>query len=206
MPPQPGPTAQALETIWGRLRARHADLPPTRITITPRRAPEHSVERMGRTPEGIVTGPTVGAPTLVDGPLAVLTLVHHEAAHVLAYVRDIRDTTSRGRYHNGAFRELAEEVGFVWPAHVTHIPHRGWWPPPLPASVVRPYRDLMPDLGRAIETSLQYLRPPSATPTRRRATIRCTCEPPRTALMGPTVLAAGPVICGVCGNEFETRE
>jgi hypothetical protein len=34
----------------------------------------------------------------------------HEAAHALAQVRGIKDTSRRGRWHNARFRALAEEL------------------------------------------------------------------------------------------------
>jgi hypothetical protein len=49
--------------------------------------------------------------SLADGAEDVLNTQLHEPAHLLANVRGIRDTSSRGRYHNGRFREVARELG-----------------------------------------------------------------------------------------------
>lgn len=201
-----------LETIWGRLRGHHADLPRARIAITPRATPvAHDQSRLLRDDDGVVTGPVVGTTTLRVGPDAVLCYVHHEAAHVLAWVRGISDTAQRGHYHNQRFKALAEETGFVWPPGAEYAKNRGWVLPPLPAEVLSRYDDLRADLERAIETTLLYMDVPSSAsssrPTKQeRIAIECMCEPPRNARMGRTVLALGPVTCGVCGKDFRERK
>ncbi len=49
-------------------------------------------------------------------PARVLQTMLHEAAHALAHVRGIKDTSRSGnRYHNSAFAELAEELGLKRP-------------------------------------------------------------------------------------------
>jgi hypothetical protein len=42
----------------------------------------------------------------------LVTLIH-EAAHLAAIARDIQDTSRQGRYHNKAFRDIAESFGLT---------------------------------------------------------------------------------------------
>ncbi len=46
----------------------------------------------------------------------------HEAAHTIASRRGIKDTSRQGRYHNGRFRMIAEDVGLEG----GRDPERGW--------------------------------------------------------------------------------
>ena len=48
---------------------------------------------------------------VVNDPERVLGTLLHEAAHALAHLRGIKDTSRGGRYHNAEFRTLAAEVG-----------------------------------------------------------------------------------------------
>jgi hypothetical protein len=48
---------------------------------------------------------------LARGAVDVFGILLHEAAHMIADSRGINDTSRQGRYHNGRFRAVAEEVG-----------------------------------------------------------------------------------------------
>lgn len=138
----------------------------------------------------------VGGEGLARGPAQVLATLLHEAAHALAHVRGIRDTSRQGRWHNARFKALAEEVGIS----VAKDPRLGWSPTTLPAATRATYATTIAELGaalrlhRAVETSTGTVKKPG-TP----ASV-CGCG--RRIRASRTVLAAGPIICGVCGGEF----
>jgi hypothetical protein len=48
---------------------------------------------------------------LVRGPADVLGTLLHEAAHAVAHVRGIKDSSRRGCWTNTRFKALAEELG-----------------------------------------------------------------------------------------------
>jgi hypothetical protein len=79
-----------LIAVWNDIQRHHADLPDLA-------APEDLVRET----------------TVVCGPELDFDRVLHEAAHGLAVVRGIRDTSRGGRYHNRRFLALAYEVGLV---------------------------------------------------------------------------------------------
>jgi hypothetical protein len=60
---------------------------------------------------------------LARGAHETLAVVLHEAAHTVADHRGITDTSSHGRYHNGRFRRVAEELGLQAEAR---NPSNGW--------------------------------------------------------------------------------
>lgn len=72
----------------------------------------------------------VGGEGLARGPADVLGTLLHEAAHALAHVRGIKDTSRQGRWHNARFKALAEEL---W-IEVAKDPRIGWSPTAIPAA------------------------------------------------------------------------
>jgi hypothetical protein len=143
----------------------------------------------------------VGGEGLVRGPADVLGTLLHEAAHALAHVRGIKDTSRQGRWHNARFKALAEELGI----EVTKDSRIGWSPTSIPAGTRDAYGEVIAELRRALRlhrsveiTDGGRTKKPSPPP--------CVCECSRRIRVSPTVLAAGPITCGVCGSDFLPEE
>lgn len=138
----------------------------------------------------------IGGEGLVRGPADVLGTLLHEAAHALAHVRGIKDTSRQGRWHNAKFKALAEELGI----EVTKDPRLGWSPTAIPTSTRERYAEVIDELGRvlrlhrSVEIAGGKDKKPSPPP--------CVCECGRKIRVSATVLAAGPITCGVCGSDF----
>lgn len=139
----------------------------------------------------------VGGEGLARGPAAVLGTLLHEAAHALAHVRGVKDTSRQGRWHNARFKALAEELGI----EVAKDPRIGWSPTTTPAATRDGYAEVIAELGRVLRlhrsveiTDSGRTKKPSQPP--------CVCECGRRIRVSPTVLAAGPITCGVCGADF----
>ncbi|MFD6918305.1 hypothetical protein [Streptomyces virginiae] len=137
IPPQAGPAEThgsriitALEGAWAAIRAEHPDVPDV-VMIT----------GTGRTVESVKWGHfgekrwTTGAKTrthelfaggelLSLGGRRTMQTLLHEAAHALAHVRNIKDTSSDYRYHNKRFVKLAVELGLQGPASPASV--IGW--------------------------------------------------------------------------------
>jgi hypothetical protein len=121
----------ALEAAWAAIRARHPDVPAAVILLgagsgmgpglklghfaamrwhqpADQRGDGEQAPGGDRLPEVFV-----GGEGIARGPADVLATLLHEAAHALAHVRGIKDTSRQGRWHNGRFKALAEEVGIT---------------------------------------------------------------------------------------------
>lgn len=153
-------TIKALEAAWEAIRTAHPDVPHV-VMITGR----------GRQPRGIKWGHFGGdawtiqgerrkkAPELfAGGELLALggrktmeTLLH-EAAHAVAHVRRIADTSSDGRYHNKKFVALAEELGLKGPERPISI--HGWNACTITEQATRRYAEAIEALDAA---QLPYL-------------------------------------------------
>jgi hypothetical protein len=84
---------------------------------------------------------------LARGARDTLAVVLHEAAHTVAERRGVKDTSSDGRYHNGRFRQLAEELGLE--AEVRD-PSIGWSPTTLAPGVDTGYAGPVAQLAAAL--------------------------------------------------------
>lgn len=218
----------AFEKTWVAIQARHPAVPDVVIiTGTSRQAggdrwghhwPErwHQAAEVGKAAELFLAGELIAR-----GPGAVLETVLHEAAHALAYVRGIKDTSRQGgRYHNKRFAALAAELGLSPPDKPSA--KDGFCECPLSEQVQGDYADELWELHSA---RLAYLDDPRAvqpetgdddaggTPNGgedggrragRRVKVVCGCG--RGLQLTPKSLDEGPVVCGLCGAPFEAQE
>ncbi|WP_219420227.1 hypothetical protein, partial [Pseudonocardia nigra] len=77
-----------------------------------------------------------------------------------------------------------------------------WSPTSLPTSTRKDYAEVIDQLGRALRLhrtaeTTDGGKPKKPTPP------ACVCDCGRRIRVSPTVLAAGPITCGVCGSDFE---
>ncbi|WP_371558730.1 SprT-like domain-containing protein (plasmid) [Streptomyces longwoodensis] len=227
----------ALEKCWTAIQRHHPDLPPVlfisgtgvprRQTEKPRKSTDapkrrhyvtrghHWADRWAvaeeehRLAELFVAGETVR-----DGGEEVLKTLLHEAAHALAHVRKIQDT-SKGdpRWHRKEFAQLARETGLEPPrrsekplgfsnAVLTDATRKKY------AAIIRQLDGAaLPGLGGADEEGTEE-EPPDAPETPgstngKRVKVTCGCLPePRAFPVTPKVLAEGAIICGLCGEPF----
>lgn len=201
----PGVLTAALEQLWDTLRGDIPELPTARIAVSP--APpssNHGPERWAVV-DGVLTGLVINAQTLSDGAEATLTGVLHEAAHVLCWIRGVKDTTMRGGYHNARYMFAAGEVGLYWPEDKARDTVRGFASPELTDASRAKYAAHLRALRPAIDQTIPYLTVPEQPRSTRpdRLTVECQCSPPRKLRISQTVLAQGPVVCGVCGQHFQ---
>ncbi len=162
----------------------------------------------------------VGGEGLALGAVDVLGTLLHEATHALAHVRGIQDTSRQGRYHSRKFRDLAEEMGLF----VAEAPGIGWSDTFVPEATRTDYADILDALTAAIrihrraEGTLTATAPgdengtaatgptggtsgtASGAGSRNGAAARCGCG--RRIRVTASVLALGPITCGICGQPF----
>jgi hypothetical protein len=196
----------ALEAAWAAIREIHSVVPPAVIvtgagSIGGRgrlRLGHFAATRWRAGQEGELCEVFVGGEGLVRGAAAVLGTLLHEAAHALAHARGIKETSRQGRYHNRNFKELAEELGLS----VAHDPQLGWSPTTLTEDAAATYAQPIAALDAAITSYRRSEDPSGATRGASRNLIACVCRCGRRLRMARSVLAAGPVICGVCNTGF----
>jgi hypothetical protein len=219
----------AFESAWAAIQAHNPDVPDVLI-----------ITGAGRTLGGLVLGHFaqssweedakqgkrhemfVGGEGLARGANDVFATLLHEAAHGMAMMRKLKDTSRQGRYHNGIYKALAEEIGIEVEQH----PVIGWSLTKMPASTAAlyaskieqlaeairlhrsdPLADLAAIFGSGVSFGDKVKLPPRTPKTRPlRTTIECACNPPRHLRMAREDWHKGPVTCGVCHTDFEEKE
>jgi hypothetical protein len=229
----------ALEQAWAAIRDRHPEIPDVVIVTgagsNQKGLPKGYALRGHHWPERWVTDPAehrmpelfVAGELLAAGGRAIVEVMLHEAAHALAVVRGVKDTSAEGnRYHNKRFVVLAIELGLRGPDRPEKV--LGWSSCQVTDETAAAYADVI----GAIDTARLPFLPggPLVTagggdgpgggedgkdgqgedkPTKRggrRVAVECACQPPRKLHMTPKQREDGPVICGLCHAPFELPE
>jgi hypothetical protein len=205
------PMVAALEQAWADIRTRHSDVPAAVIVLGAGSvgAPSgglklgHFAAMRWRTDaEGadVLAEVFVGGEGLIRGSADVLGTLLHEAAHAVAHVRGIKDTSRQGRWHNARFKALAEELG----VEVTKDPRIGWSPTTITDATRQEYAGTIVALSlalrmfRSVEVPGGSAKKPSPPP--------CVCGCGRRIRVARSVLEAGPITCGMCGSDFAPEE
>lgn len=214
--PISAPMVAALEWAWAAIRSRHPEVPAVVMVLG-----AGSIGAMGgglklghfaamrwahpdQPAAGDCVGESVRLPEvfvggegLARGPADVLGTLLHEAAHALAHVRGIKDSSRQGRRHNARFKALAEELGI----EVTKDSRIGWSATTLPADTRDAYAEVIVELGRALRLH-RSAEIAEGRRTKKPSLPPCVCECGRRIRVSPIVLAADPISCGVCGTDF----
>ncbi len=133
---------------------------------------------------------------VAGGATEMFAVLLHEAAHTIASRRGMKDTSRQGRYHNGRFRTIAEEVGLEG----ERDPERGWSLTALSAEAKAGYTDTLAQLKDALAGQPG---PQDRAATAASAGPVCGCGQwvPVTRQRRPRIVA-GTVMCDVCAERF----
>ena len=215
----------ACEQAWADIQRHHPDVPHA-VVVLGSGVERGQLVKLGHwwggrwLADGEVRGEVLLAGEALHLPAEqVFEVLLHEAAHGLNATKGIKDASRGGRYHNKRFQATAELVGL----DVAAMPPYGWARTTLTADTVEKYQEAIDRLGDAMRIARTVERP---TPlgseeaeaggvgasddgrqsgeeagSRRSGAAMCGCG--RRMRMAPSVLAAGPVVCGLCGKEFE---
>lgn len=199
-----------LDRTWQAIRARHPDVPEVVIALGSGsdgrrrglRLGHFAAERWqrsdGRLPELFVGGEGLG-----HGAREVLGTLLHEGAHGMASTRNITDTSRQGRWHNARFRALTEEIGI----DAAKVPSLGWSETTVPDATAMLYRGEIRRLEAAIiafRHSEPHRRGGTRTSSNNGVAARCGCG--RRIRVAESILKAGPITCGLCGEDFSAAD
>jgi hypothetical protein len=202
-----GDLVRAFEGAWDAIRREHPEVPPVVIVTGQGSSRRRGVSlRLGQFAAarwqpgaGELAEVMVGGEGLARGGRDVLGTLLHEAAHALAAERRINDTSREGRYHNHRFKALGEELGLTAERHEL----LGWAITDVSASTARAYASTIAALERAI-VAYRDREQPRAEQARPGA-VMAICGCGRRIRIAHSVLARGPIVCGVCSQPFGTN-
>src|SRR6266536_1291322 len=195
----------ALERAWVAIRTRHPEVPPAIVVVAS--GTETKATRLGHfavgrwtvqgnpsaQPEVLVAGEGLGR-----GAADVLATLLHEAAHGLCWARRVNDTSRGGRYHNRAFRRMAERVGLT----VEQSRQFGFAHTTLGEQARQDYAATIGDLAAHLRLHRHGERHGADRAAARNLPVAC-CACPRKIRVAPATLAAAPIVCGACEAPFE---
>ncbi|MEV0803461.1 hypothetical protein AB0I34_37620 [Kribbella sp. NPDC050281] len=197
----------ALEAAWVAIRTNHTEIPAVVLIVGSGTATkqakyghfapvrwQHGEQRLA---EVLISGEGLKRPVE-----EVFTTLLHEAAHALADVREIKDTSRQGRWHNQKFAELAGELGL----DATKDPKIGWSPCTLRKQTAITYSGVLADLKNAL---IAYRHPEALGGQAKKNNnnaVACACQCPRRIRVAKAVLAEGEITCGICESTFEPDE
>lgn len=144
-----------LERVWDRIREDHPELPVVVITTGSGEGTKWGHFRADSwkiREEGAVSDRhelLIASEALAKGAHQVLQTMLHEAAHTLAKVREIKDTSRQGRWHNRNFHKMAWEMGLEHKGAQADSSH-GFAFVTLTAATKERYADLLTELDREI--------------------------------------------------------
>src|SRR6266545_3200780 len=215
--------AASVDARWGHFGAQRwvHGRPQKVATPTPEAGQDAKLQvPPDRKPELFVAGEC-----FAEGATHTLTTILHEAAHALAHVRGVKDTSRQGKYHNRRYLDLAAELGLAWPTGAKAHPVNGFSEVQLTQQAAIFYADTIAELDAAITLHLDTFRrlrltgggqadPGTTTPegdgagegeggkTFNRSKLVCDCYPERSIRVSPKQAERGPILCGVCDGEF----
>lgn len=224
---------KALEGVWTEIVKRNPELPEV-VMIT-----GSGLDGMGakwahfwrerwtdKTDKSTRPELFIAGERLACGAELTVQSMLHEAAHALAHVREIQDTSRQNRYHNKEFVRCAQELGLDY-THEKPDATIGFSAVTLTEEGKTAYAKVIEKLDTAIKTYLpgfeSYVttggdgsnggdgahrikgvkRTPIAGPSRNNIKYVCQCETPRIMRMSRKTFEEAPVMCGACGKDFE---
>ena len=201
------PIVTALDRLWARIRAQHSEVPRVVLTIgagsnikgtgTLLRYGHFAAGRWQHN-KSLLAEVFISGEGLRRPAPEILGTLLHEAAHGLAEVRDIKDTSRQGRYHNTRFKVLAEELGLT----VTEVPVLGWSRTLPSEATTRLYSRQL----RTLAAALVAWRHPEIdtgprTPSNNGVVLICDCE--RRIRVATSTHEQGAITCGLCDSTFQ---
>jgi hypothetical protein len=196
----------ALEQAWAAIRARHPEVPEVVLVVASGSGPRGGVEKWGHFAgarwelgdQGERSEVLIGGEGLRRGAAEVLETLLHEAAHGLAHVREIEDTSRQGRYHNRRYRGLAEQLGL----RVEQMQPFGWTRTELKEETRLAYALVIEELALALVLWRREEAAGAGGRAKSRNLLACECSCGRKIRVAPATLEQGPIVCGVCEEEF----
>lgn len=172
-----------------------------------------------RKPEVFIAGER-----LASGADLTLQTLLHEGAHALNAARGESGTSKEGRYHNRTFLGAAEEMGLRFEGQPDAT--IGYSAVVLTEEARETYARVIEDLDAAIAVYLDTFAGLSLSgaaqggdgtsaplggsapkaKSRNNPKAVCGCEEPRILRASAKVLAEGPILCGLCREEFRVQD
>ena len=214
------PIIIALNKAWEAIRRNNPDLGTVMIVTGRRRHKSESTirgqhcadtwhvhEQEERAAEILVMGER-----LAEGGREVMQTLLHEAAHELAGIRNLKDTSNKNRYHNKIFVRLATELGLEAPAS-SGGPAHGYSNCTIPDDTADLYSKEIADLSEACKNFVApALVVEEAKVSKPSVKAYCECEDDNYVTWSKKLqkradeIGLPPLLCGICRQAFTPED
>lgn len=209
----------ALDSVWTSVRKSHPDVPQAFLVVASG-ATDRKRLKLGHfvasrwqaksaadddsDDKAAIAEVLIGGEGLRRSAEEVLTTLLHEAAHGVAFTRKIQDTSRQGRYHNEKFAALARELGI----EVTKDDTLGWSPSTLLAATAKRYEEELAKLRAGLVVFRRHAEPSKGRGQRTSSNnpLPCVCSCGRQIRVSEQTLGEGPIVCGICDDEFTPKD
>lgn len=214
------PVIIALNRAWEAVRRNNPDL-GTVMIVTGRRRHKSEAAIRGQhcrdtwhvhDMEERAAEVWVSGERLAEGGNEVMQTLLHEAAHELAKVRKLKDTSNKNRYHNKVFVRVAEELGLEGPS-ASGGPALGYSMCTIPSVTTEIYSKEIADLDEACKS---FVAPPLVTEEVKvkKPSVKAFCECPdenyitwsKKLQKRADDTGLPPMLCGLCRQAFTPED
>ena len=196
---------RACEVVWEAIQAEHDELPAVVLLVAPADGGAKKSGKLGHfwanrwNTDGNTT-PEVGlvAEHLRREAVEVFGTIVHEAAHALAFARDIKDTDKSGKRHNRKFKAIAEELGLTVNAEPDK--QRGYAYTAVSDELAAAHAGTIKALADALTLYRNAVGAGISKPSRNLAAAACECG--RKIRVAESTLEEADIMCSVCDTPF----
>jgi hypothetical protein len=199
-----GPLVAAIEAACSSIQDKHPEVPHVVLTLGNGTANAgqltfgHFHDQKWAAGDGRLPELFIGGEGLRRGAVPLLGTLLHEAAHGVASIRGVKDTSRQGRYHNTKFRDIAVELGIT----VEKDPKIGWSITTVPDLTAADYAAEVDELDQAL-IAYRLADVPNGKPkTNNGIVAECGCQPARKIRLSRSTYDLGPIYCGLCEQSF----
>lgn len=193
----------ALERAWSSIRTMYPLVRPAAMVVYlhPRGDRKgHYLEKGWTTRNnGKLDEVHISSHLLHEGGKAVFTTLLHEAVHSANATTCTQDTSRQGRYHNTAFKLMAEQMGLI-PIPVDGF---GYAATELKPETGNVFASCITDLDESIELWQGLRVPEPGTKGKQKGRVKLTCPScGRIIYASEKTISQGPIGCIPCEVEF----
>jgi hypothetical protein len=201
------PILKEVNSLWADIRKNHPDVPRVVVVVGAKGRKKsslthghfHASQWVHGEEQEVMHEVMLSGESLVRGAEATLGTLIHEAAHAVAHVTGVQDTSNNGRYHNKRFKAIAEGMG----VSLTEAPTRGWTTTELAEGTAEKYKDGLDKLRAVLGTyrrdaiEVAPVKPRNSTKIK----IDCDCQE-EVSVSKIWFENKGEIMCGDCLTAF----
>jgi hypothetical protein len=201
------PILREVNSLWADIRKNHPDVPRVVVVVGAKGRKKsslthghfHASQWIHGEEKEVMHEVMLSGESLSRGAEATLGTLIHEAAHAVAHVTGVQDTSNQGRYHNKRFKAIAESMG----VSLSEAPTRGWTTTELAEGTAEKYKAGLDRLAAVLGTYRRDVVEVAPTKPRNSTKIKIDCDCQNEVSVSRIWFDShGELMCGDCLTAF----